>query len=306
MKWEKLGLIFNAENQFDWMCSHASLPIAQNLNGDIFRIYFSTRDSNNRSNGAYIDIDILYPNKILNISEKPLLEYGKTGLFDESGSQPCCIFNYKNDIFLYFTGWSLIDTLPYKTAVGLYNKKQSQFIKYSDLPIIDSFGNHHLSIGYAFVTHHNNLFKMWCEVNEKWVKNNETNKVEPHFVIKYATSKNGINWKWNNSTCIHDRLGENIISRPSVIIEDNIYKMWYSYKKNALYTLGYAESLNGIDWQRKDQEVGIETSKFGWDSEEIEYPYVFDHKGDRYMLYNGNGYGRTGFGLAKLQKQELL
>jgi len=32
------------------------------------------------------------------------------------------------------------------------------------------------------------------------------------------------------------------------------------------------------------------------------YPYVFDHAGSRYMLYNGNGYGRTGFGIAILER----
>ena len=26
----------------------------------------------------------------------------------------------------------------------------------------------------------------------------------------------------------------------------------------------------------------------------VEYPFVFDHRGSRYMLYNGNGYGATG------------
>ncbi len=32
----------------------------------------------------------------------------------------------------------------------------------------------------------------------------------------------------------------------------------------------------------------------------IEYAHVFDHAGTRYMLYNGNGYGKTGVGLATL------
>ena len=84
MKWEKLGLIFNAHNQFDWMCSHASLPIAYNLQDDIFRIYFSTRDTANKSNGAFIDIDIKKPNEILNISREPILKPGNWGAFDDS------------------------------------------------------------------------------------------------------------------------------------------------------------------------------------------------------------------------------
>jgi hypothetical protein len=31
----------------------------------------------------------------------------------------------------------------------------------------------------------------------------------------------------------------------------------------------------------------------------VVYGYVFDWDGRRYMLYNGNRYGRTGFGLAE-------
>jgi hypothetical protein len=30
----------------------------------------------------------------------------------------------------------------------------------------------------------------------------------------------------------------------------------------------------------------------------VEYPWIFDWQGRRYMLYNGNDYGRTGLGLA--------
>jgi hypothetical protein len=32
----------------------------------------------------------------------------------------------------------------------------------------------------------------------------------------------------------------------------------------------------------------------------IAYPTVFDLDGDTYMIYAGNGNGKTGFGLAKL------
>ena len=76
--------------------------------------------------------------------------------------------------------------------------------------------------------------------------------------------------------------------------------MWYSYRGVA-YRIGYAESENGIQWKRKDDLAGIDVSPDGWDSEMIEYPFIFDHKGSRYMIYNGNGYGKTGFGLAVME-----
>jgi hypothetical protein len=75
--------------------------------------------------------------------------------------------------------------------------------------------------------------------------------------------------------------------------------MWYSHRgKN--YRIGYAESLDGLHWTRKDNEAGIHVSRSGWDSQMIEYPFVFDHQGSRYLLYNGNDYGKTGIGLGQL------
>jgi len=75
--------------------------------------------------------------------------------------------------------------------------------------------------------------------------------------------------------------------------------MWYSYRSDSKsYRIGYAESIDGELWERNDELVGIDVSKTGWDSDSIEYPFIFDHKGSRYMLYNGNRYGATGIGLA--------
>ena len=80
--------------------------------------------------------------------------------------------------------------------------------------------------------------------------------------------------------------------------------MWYCYrgqKEIKTYRIGYAESKGGLVWERKDELAGIDVSASGWDSECICYPYVFDYNNERYMFYNGNGYGKSGFGLAILE-----
>lgn len=79
--------------------------------------------------------------------------------------------------------------------------------------------------------------------------------------------------------------------------------MWYAVRGEH-YIIGYAESNDGYTWTRKDHLAGINVSESGWDSEMIEYPFIFDHKDNRYMFYNGNGYGRTGIGLAILSKEQ--
>ena len=88
-----------------------------------------------------------------------------------------------------------------------------------------------------------------------------------------------------------------ILSTPCVVMENGTYRMWFSYKEHS-YRIGYAESQDGINWERMDSRAGIDVSASGWDSEMIEYAYVFRHKDKLYMLYNGNDYGREGIGLA--------
>ncbi len=94
---------------------------------------------------------------------------------------------------------------------------------------------------------------------------------------------------------------EHAFGRPCVLKDrDGGYRMWYSVPR-ANYRIGYAESADGIVWHRRDADAGIEPSASGWDAGMIEYPAVFDLEGRRYMLYNGDDYGRTGIGLAILE-----
>jgi hypothetical protein len=74
------------------------------------------------------------------------------------------------------------------------------------------------------------------------------------------------------------------------------YEMWFSYRKTT-YQIGYAHSHDGINWEREDT-LNLGPSAEGWDSEMVCYPCVFKHLNKRWMLYNGNGYGASGFGLA--------
>jgi len=302
MKWKKLGRIFCPNNNFDWMVSYAAVPFAEHLYKDIFRIYFSCRDINNRSSIAYIEIDINNPNDILKLSNEPLLVPGPKGAFDDSGVMIACIIKIGRKRLLYYLGWFLGVTVPFRNSIGLAIAENNnlKFKKYSIVPILDHSETDPYSLSYVWVIKDVKL-KMWYGSNLRWGNESEEKDYGMEYVIKYAESKNGINWVRNGKVCIDFKsTDEYAISRPTVIKEEIIYKMWYSYRGKK-YRIGYADSKDGINWIRKDEEVGIDVSKQGWDSEMIEYPHVIDHKGKRYMLYNGNDYGKTGFGLAVLE-----
>lgn len=298
MNWEKLGLIFNVSDNFDWMHSHSSLPIALNLKEDIYRIYFSTRDKKNKSHGAFIDINIFQPKKILNISSSPVLNPGKIGLFDDCG---VTLSSFSKGKF-YYLGWNLLKTVPFSNQIGCAILDNENLYKESILPILSKCEKEPFTYGYPWVIFHNNKYKMWYDVIINW---NENSLEKYTSELRYAESKDGINWEKKYNNCIIKKEGEKCISRPCILLEDNIFKIWYSIDFKGKYTIGYSESKDGVSWERKDQDVGITTSNNGWDSDEIEYPFVFDHKGERYMLYNGNNHGKTGIGLATLKKQKF-
>ena len=130
-------------------------------------------------------------------------------------------------------------------------------------------------------------------------------------LIKYAESSNVTDWKRTDQICLPYKFEGEAIARPSVINENGGYRMWYCfrgsvdyrYHKGQSYRIGYAESHDGISWTRKDEDVGIERSESGWDSLMIAYPFVFNHRNEKYMLYNGNGFGESGFGYAVMTDQ---
>lgn len=303
MKWEKKGLIFSPNNNFEWMHSHAAVPLAEKLGGDLFRIFFTTRDKKNRSHGAYIDIDITNPSNIIQTSQKPVLEPGPLGSFDDSGAMPSCIVSHDGDSFLFYTGWSLGVTVPFYFYIGLarYNKEKKTFEKVSNAPILERTDKDPFLSASPYVIIDDEMWKMWYVSCIKWELDNAGNP-RHHYSIRYAESKDGVSWKRRNQFCIPFKTNyEYAIARPYVIMENNFYKMWYSYRGGEnTYRIGYAESDDGITWERMDEKSGIDVSLNGWDSDMIEYPFIFTHKEVTYMLYNGNEYGKSGFGYAVL------
>jgi hypothetical protein len=302
MKWHKLGHIFAPDHHRPWMISHAANPVIEHLSGDVFKVYFSCRDKHNRSHIGHVCLELGPTIRVLDIADQPLLSPGQVGTFDDSGVSLAGLNLISGKRFLYYVGWNLGVTVPWRNSLGLaiYNEATQVFERYSQAPIMDRHRVDPYSISYPFVLEDKGKYRMWYGSNTSWGSREE----DMAHVIKYAESDDGIHWRREGQIALYrkDDL-EYAISRPHVINEGGLYKMWYSFRGQS-YRIGYAESLDGLRWERKDDQVGIDVSESGWDSEMIEYPFVFDHAGERYLLYNGNGYGKTGIGLAVLAEGE--
>ena len=303
MHWNKIGRIFDPTLLREFGLNAALMPIVDIIDEtkSLIRVYFSPRDRESRSQVRFFEIDLNDPSKILKISKYPLLSPGNLGTFDDCGITIGSVTNSPLGKYLYYTGWSRTATVPYCNSIGIAKvNKNGSLKKMFDGPVMTRTTHEPHSCASPFVIYDNNKFRMWYASMDRWDSNHES---QPrHFYnLKYAESTDGIEWKREGIVAIdYEHSDEYAFGRPFVLKEYGIYKMWYCYR-GPYYKIGYAESSNGLTWTRKDNsELGMDRSYEGWDEEMVAYPLVFDLKNTRYMLYNGNGYGKSGIGIAKL------
>lgn len=303
--WQKKGLIFNTDHNYEWMVSHACVPTALVLPDKRIRIYFAPRNANGQSIPTFIEVNADNPSELLYVHDKPVMTLGKLGTFDDGGIMPCSVVEHRELLYLYYVGWNPGVSVAYRNSIGLAVSRDGglSFNRLFDGPIIDRNMNEPYFTASPFVLKEKEQWHIWYASSTGFIKVND--KPEPLYVIKYACSDDGIYWKRKNTTCIHPENTFEANARPTVIKENDLYKMWFCYRGSFdyrdgadSYVIGYAESSDAVNWKRMDYLAGIEKSSEGWDSKMLAYPYVIAFNGNKYLFYNGNGFGLSGIGWA--------
>uniref|UniRef100_A0A6M3K9J3 Glycosyl hydrolase n=1 Tax=viral metagenome TaxID=1070528 RepID=A0A6M3K9J3_9ZZZZ len=304
MKWNKLGRVHYTHNDSYWAYSHDFVPTVDIVD-NIFKVYVGHFDTNGVKRVGLIELNADNPIEIIRVSDKPILDIGEPGTFDDSGVMPSHIYTHPNSIkHLYYFGWQLLVRISRYVFTGLAISIDGgkTFKRYQQTPILDRLPFERFIRSAPFVLKDGDIYRCWYSSSNNLLDIH--GHLVPSYDIRHATSLDGIVWG-EGTVCIKiENPEEFAMTRPCVIKEDNIYKMFYSIRKiDKGYRMGYAESNNGLDWIRKDNEVGIDISQSGWDSEMVCFPSIVDYRDNRYMFYNGNNYGESGFGVAVLEKE---
>lgn len=309
MNWKKEGLIFKASGKYNWSKTHAQVPFPLLISDSKLRIFFATRNDKSQTSTSFIDVNPDNPKEILYEHNKPVLMKGKSGVFDDSGAMPSWFIYDNNRLYLYYTGWNTSETASYRLSIGLAvsDDNGETFNKVYEGPILDRSIYDHVWVAQPAVLKENGLWRMYYLSCTKIERIND--HPEPYYNVKYAESDDGVNWIRNGHTCIDYDEFTDAIGRPWVFKENGIYKMFYSFRNaenyrtdpNKAYRLGYAESDNGINWERQDSKMIISFSEDGWDSKMMDYCSSYFFNGKRFLIYNGNGFGQSGFGFAVLK-----
>ena len=317
-RWKKLGKVFDPRdlNTASWMHEFAQSPSVLVREVDV-RVYFCSRpkpgaDGQYLSYISYIDLDRSNLLNVLRVCELPVLELGKYGTFDEFGTYPVSVIRDGEEIRAYYAGWTRCESVPFNAAIGLAISRDDgeTFRRLGNGPVLSYTPDEPFLLGSPRVRRFEDHWQLWYVAGKEWRMTES--KPEPVYKIRMATSDDGVNWVKLGRDLITDKLGNHECQAcPDVSYRNGLYHMFFSYRdisnykeREGGYRIGYAFSPDMRNWDRNDAMVEINLSESGWDSEMINYPHIFELNDTTYMLYQGNGMGKEGFGLMILESED--
>jgi sucrose-6-phosphate hydrolase SacC (GH32 family) len=314
MLWTKRGQIFEFESSpfAAEFTSHAQSPQAVVFSNSV-RIYFSTRKRSPNgkfvSHVRFVDFDKSLKHQ-LRYSDREVVALGAPGTFDEHGIFPFSPVQVGDKIFGYTTGWTRRKSVDVDAGIGLAISEDGgwTFQKIGDGPVLTSSLHEPFLVGDGFVRMYEKMFHMYYIYGTEWQQQATGAMPERTYVIGHAWSKDGIQWEKEGHQIIPSAYKGECQALPTVLLIGKRYHMFFCCRRSVDfrtnpkngYRLGYAYSDDLAHWVRDDEAAGLSLSSEGWDSEMICYPHVFQCNETIYLLYNGNEFGRNGFGLAQL------
>ena len=299
-RWRRLGRLALDTSRAAWAASHAALPVVEPLGDDRFALYLSLRDPDGRARIGRSVLTMSATPALEPLESEPVLDLGLLGAFDDSGVTTSCLVHSGSDRFLYYTGWSRGVTVPFYLAASVaISQNGAPFERWSLAPLLERSDVDPFLTASPFVLVGHGRWRMWYVSATEW----RTSEAGPrhYYHIRYAESADGIAWQRDGRVAVdYADEDEHAFARPWVVHDADGYRMWFAVR-GARYRIALAESDDGLTWARSD-ELGLTAGTEEWESAMVEYPCVFDWDGRRYMLYNGNDYGRNGVGLALLDR----
>ena len=304
MRWRKHGHIYSPDGSRPWAKQYAFPPTPVAHDGELIRIYVAFCDEHTVGRAGYVDVLAANPSEVARVSERPVLDIGSPGCFDDNGVVPLSVVPVGDELYMYYTGFQLGTRVSYFQFLGLAISRDGgeTFTRHSRVPVLDRSDAETMTRSSAHVVRAGDRFRMYYAAGDRWTESR--GKPVPVYNLRCLESPDGVSWGPEGRVCVDFASDdEHAIARPWLMPGTDPSRMLYSVRSKSAgdYRIGLAVSNDCVTWERRDHEAGIDVSADGWDSDAVAYGAVHPH-GDRvYLFYCGNERGRTGFGYAELE-----
>ena len=302
MEWRKLGLVWGPDGSRPWARSSA-LQTTPIVLGDRIRVYVGVRDEDGVGRVSFVDVAGDDPSRVLRVSEKPVLDIGVPGTFDDNGVIPCAIVRRGSQLYLYYAGYQLGHRVKFLAFGGLAisDDDGETFHRYKQVPIFERTDDEIFFKAPHCVLYDGGVWRMWYSGGSEFIID-DNGLTKPKYDTRYVESSDGITPDGPGRIVLPlGADGEYRNGRSTVIRTGDVYRMFFvCAATDTRLRLGYAESTDALTWHRDDAKLNLEASGEGFDSRDISYPGIVECRGRYYLFYNGNNYGSEGFGCAEL------
>jgi hypothetical protein len=296
------------------MQEFAQCPTPFVLDEDTVRVFFATRPSRDAagmyvSRPGYVDLSRRDLRQVVGISPEPSLDLGRAGTFDEFGIMPSSVLRVGPEIYMYYTGWTRMASVPYTTAIGVAVSRDggASFERIGPGPVLNVTLDEPFLVNSPIVRIIGGVWHMWYLSGRRWIDGDSGPEIV--FQHAHAVSSDGLDWRERETAIMPTVLGEDECHDLLCPVEiDGEWHAFFAYRHatgfrdrpGRGYRLGHASSTDLKTWRRSDSLAAFEPPAEGWDSEMVCSSQVLKIDGRRWMFYCGNGIGRDGFGAAEL------
>jgi hypothetical protein len=296
--WERCGLVFVAPGT-GLMRSHAMLPTPFVLD-DRIRVYATSCDDDLRGRIFRVDLDREDPCRVLEFDPAPVLDLGPAGAFDEHGVNPSQIVERDGRLLLYYIGWQRISAeVPYRLFAGLAFSEDGglSFRRQGDGQILHAMPGERFFRTAPFVFPNGEGWRMLYIGGGEFF-DGRSGKRLPTYSLRETWSADGYRWDGPALPSLLEPVlaqGEIGWGRPVLWQEAQGASLIISRRAESGYELLQARmEADSLLWNTllsgPTQEWESSMTCFGAPCRAGDWEYLF---------YNGNQFGRSGFGLAR-------
>jgi hypothetical protein len=261
------GAIFDpSKHGLWWARTHGMLPVAEHLEGDWYRIYFSGRDENNESHIGCLDLDILTGETKVN--PEPILSPSRGFMLD--GVSPT--FYVPQSRALYIMGWRQNEKFGVEETTGILYLNTGQI---QHPPKMERGFN--VSVITCLINRSGNG-EAYYDGADRFVSPQER-----YYSVKRQLYC-GYVWLDTPTTVFPPEGNESRTSCFRAIGNRGFFCTAEGDSRD--YRIFEAERV-GEKWERLGPI----------DGEWCAYPFPIEHKGKTYVLASSRNYGELGFGL---------
>ena len=304
MRWRKRGHVYAPDGSLPWAHRYAFPPTPLRLDDQTLRIYVGLCDKSTVARIGYVDVRADDPGRIVRVSRRPVLDIGEPGCFDDNGVVPTRVLPVGDQLYLYYVGFQLGTKVPYFQFVGLAISSDGgeTFVRDRRTPVLERSDTEPVNRTAAYVSRDDDGFHIYYSGGDRWTDYDD--KRLPVYNLRTLDSPDGKSWGGEGRVCIDFASDdEHVIGRPWLLPGAEPLRMLYSIRTRSDddYRIGMAVSWDGVAWERRDDEVGIDASDDGWEGGAVAYASAVEHGERIYLFYVGRGRGTTGFGYAELE-----